>query len=237
MPTTMRAFYIVEFEVDLRDEASLFYVVEFEGCSYQTFGGAIEERGTHVLIVAVDSKFNCAPFHFNGLDHDPNYGRDRLAHQSNCEKVVEQAFHYRSGHDGGGTRHIGSFARLLRECPNGQEEAPKSELGVRAKEEANKEKAELKAKVEGLVDEAAGLKQQLERAGGAAIEEYVAHFHETSEYDGLGMYWRGLAYSEFFKRLAELHPELDFTSIRDDFIPTEPSTLADKEVPGREDVD
>ncbi|CAA2985624.1 Hypothetical predicted protein [Olea europaea subsp. europaea] len=43
-----------------------------EGCSCQTFGGAIEERRTHALIVAIDSKFDCAPFHISGLDRDPN---------------------------------------------------------------------------------------------------------------------------------------------------------------------
>ncbi|CAA3014872.1 S-norcoclaurine synthase [Olea europaea subsp. europaea] len=103
--------------------------------------------------------------------------------------------------------------------------------------EASKLKhAELEsAQVKGLASEAAGLEHQLEGVGAVAVEEYIAHFHETSEYDGLGMYWRGVAYNEVFKRLTELHPELDF--VRNEFIPVEPSTPADEEVADGGDVD
>ncbi|CAA3003010.1 Hypothetical predicted protein [Olea europaea subsp. europaea] len=104
-------------------------------------------------------------------------------------------------------------------------------------EKANKERVELKAQVEGLTSEAAGLRQQLEGASASIVEEYISHFHETVEYDGLGMYWRGVTYNEVFKRLAELYPKLDLTFIRDKFIPAEPSIPTDEESAYREDVD
>ncbi|CAA3021786.1 Hypothetical predicted protein [Olea europaea subsp. europaea] len=59
----------------------------------------------------------------------------------------------------------------------------------------------------------------------------------STEYDSLGMYWRVVAYNEVFKRLAELYLKLDLTSVKDEFILTEPSTPANEEVVGGEDVD
>ncbi|CAA2971350.1 Hypothetical predicted protein [Olea europaea subsp. europaea] len=74
-----------------------------------------------------------------------------------------------------------------------------------ALEVANKDKVKSKAKVEELTTEAADLKQWLERTGVVAIDEHIAHFHEIAKYDDLRMYWRGVAYKEVFKRLAELY--------------------------------
>lgn len=61
-----------------------------------------------------------------------------------------------------------------------------------------------------------------------AVYEYIVHFHETVEYDALGMFWRGVPYNEVFKRLAKLHPQLDLASTKEEFIPPEPSTPANE---------
>lgn len=58
------------------------------------------------------------------------------------------------------------------------------------------------------------------------MENYVTHFHETAEYDGIGLYWRNVAYGEVLVRVAELHPEVDLDAVREEFIPAEPSTPA-----------
>lgn len=95
---------------------------------------------------------------------------------------------------------------------------------------ANDDRTALRAQVTDLTAEVASLKQQLVEAGEAAVENYVAHFHETAEYDGLGLYWRNVAYGEVLARVAELHPEVDLTAVREEFIPAEPSTPADEVV-------
>ncbi|CAA2962138.1 Hypothetical predicted protein, partial [Olea europaea subsp. europaea] len=103
-------------------------------------------------------------------------------------------------------------------------------IALTALEAANKKKTELKAKVEELTSEVADLKQWLEEIGPAAVDEYIAHFHETAKYDGLRMYSRGVAYNEVFKRLVKLYPELDLASMMEEFIPAEPSTFTDDKV-------
>lgn len=44
------------------------------------------------------------------------------------------------------------------------------------------------------------------RAREAAANNYVAHFHETTEYDDLNLYSRKVAYNEVFGMMAKLHP-------------------------------
>ncbi|CAA2985623.1 Hypothetical predicted protein [Olea europaea subsp. europaea] len=60
-------------------------------------------------------------------------------------------------------------------------EASKLKNAELESEKANKEKVELKAKVEGLTADATGLKQKLKGVGATAVEEYIAHFLETFE--------------------------------------------------------
>lgn len=50
-----------------------------------------------------------------------------------------------------------------------------------ALEVANKENGELNAKGEELTADATDLKQQLSGTGATAVNEYVAHFHETGK--------------------------------------------------------
>lgn len=60
------------------------------------------------------------------------------------------------------------------------------------------------------------------------MDDYIAHFHEMAEYDGLDLYWRGVTSNEVFGRLFELHHDLDLTPVKAEFISTEPSTPAEK---------
>lgn len=38
------------------------------------------------------------------------------------------------------------------------------------------------------------------------MDKYLEHFHETVQYDDLGLYWRKVVYDKVLKRLAALHP-------------------------------
>lgn len=55
-------------------------------------------------------------------------------------------------------------------------------------EVANKENVELKAQVDELIAEVANLRQQLSQTREVVVNNYLAHFHEMTEYDSLGLY-------------------------------------------------
>lgn len=59
------------------------------------------------------------------------------------------------------------------------------------------------------------------------MNNYVAHFHETVEYDVLNLYWRKVAYNEVFRMMPELHPRVDLASVKEEFLPAESSTPTD----------
>ncbi|CAA3010551.1 Hypothetical predicted protein [Olea europaea subsp. europaea] len=89
---------------------------------------------------------------------------------------------------------------------------------------ANKEKAEMKAQVDEL-NSGHKAKVATSCTGEAVVENFVAHFHEMADYDGLGLYWRGVAYDEILKRLANLCPQMDLAPLKEEYIPAEASTL------------
>ncbi|CAA3012322.1 Hypothetical predicted protein [Olea europaea subsp. europaea] len=105
--------------------------------------------------------------------------------------------------------------RLQRANIEFQRKATEAEVEVKG----TKVEASSAAKVEELNAEAASLKQQLDGSEVAvAVHEYIAYFHETTKYDGLGLYWREVVYDEVFKRLIELHPQLDLATVKKEFI-------------------
>lgn len=95
---------------------------------------------------------------------------------------------------------------------------------TKGKEFLHHQMLELKAQVEELNVEVASLKQQFSSTGKVAVDNYVAYFHETTEYDGFGLCWRGIACNEILKWLAKLHPQMDLAPLKEEFIVTEPSS-------------
>lgn len=67
-----------------------------------------------------------------------------------------------------------------------------------------------------LTVDVTSLRQQLSRMGEAVVNNYVAHFYEMTKYDDLSLYWRKVAYNEVFGRMAELHLQVDLTSVKED---------------------
>lgn len=76
-----------------------------------------------------------------------------------------------------------------------------------------------------------------EGAGEAVLNNYIFHFYETIEYNCLDLYWDRVAYNDVFGRLAELHPQVDLASIREEFFLVEPSTPADEGGDSKKGVD
>lgn len=69
-----------------------------------------------------------------------------------------------------------------------------------ALEVANKENGELKARVDELSVDVSCFDEGLKKAREATVYHYVAHFYETTEYDGLEIHWRRVSYNEVFER-------------------------------------
>lgn len=72
---------------------------------------------------------------------------------------------------------------------------------------------ELKAQVDELTTEVANLKQQLSGTGEAVVNNYVAHFHETAEYNSFGLFWRKVTYNEVFGRESKVEPQQDEATV------------------------
>lgn len=66
-------------------------------------------------------------------------------------------------------------------------------------------------------------------AGDIAVKNYVANFHHTEEYRRFGLYWSKVAYEEVFERLGEVHPQLDVSELKAEFLEEEvPQTPAEE---------
>lgn len=66
-------------------------------------------------------------------------------------------------------------------------------------------------------------------AGDIAMRNYIANFHLTEEYHRFGMYSSRVAYQEVFERLEEVHPGLDVSELKAEFLEEEvPQTPAEE---------
>ncbi|CAA2987561.1 Hypothetical predicted protein [Olea europaea subsp. europaea] len=104
--------------------------------------------------------------------------------------------------------------------PHSQRFFLNAQMDIRRLQKANRESEQQAADAEA---EAKSRSLHCEQ-GEVAKNNYIAHFHETTKYDSLALYWKGVAYNEVFKKLVELYLQLDLTSIKEEFILAEPST-------------
>lgn len=69
------------------------------------------------------------------------------------------------------------------------------------------------------------------------LNEYVTYFHEVAKYDGLYLYWRKVTYNKVLGRLVELHPQVELSALKEEFLPDEPSTITNEVEDLAEEVD
>lgn len=77
-------------------------------------------------------------------------------------------------------------------------------------------------------EEAQRAKDEVERARAEAVKNYIDNFHDTTEYQSFSTYWRRFGYAKVVERVEELHPDLDTSALRTEFLAEAPQTPAEE---------